>query len=160
DFDVVHDNQCLGTGMLGMQRDGWPILTTLHHPITVDRELDLAHADTFARRMSLRRWYGFLDMQMRVARRMPRIVTVSESSRRDIVAQMGVDPRRLHVVPVGVDPGMFRPLPGVARVRGRMMTTTSSDVPMKGLIPLLEALAKLRVERDDASLVIIGKPKE
>jgi glycosyltransferase involved in cell wall biosynthesis len=40
------------------------------------------------------------------------------------------------------------------------MTTTSSDVPMKGLIPLLEALAKVRTERDDAELVIIGKPKD
>jgi glycosyltransferase involved in cell wall biosynthesis len=39
------------------------------------------------------------------------------------------------------------------------MTTTSSDVPMKGLVPLLEALAKVRTERDDAELVIIGKPK-
>ena len=39
DFDVVHDNQCLGTGMLGMVADGWPLLTTLHHPITVDRQL-------------------------------------------------------------------------------------------------------------------------
>ena len=42
---------------------------------------------------------------------------------------------------------------------GRLMTTTSSDVPMKGLVPLLEALAKVRTERDDAELVIIGKPK-
>ena len=40
------------------------------------------------------------------------------------------------------------------------MTTTSSDVPMKGLIPLLEALAKVRTERPDAHLVIIGKPKD
>jgi glycosyltransferase involved in cell wall biosynthesis len=91
---------------------------------------------------------------------MPRVVTVSESSRRDIIAQMGVDPERLHIVPVGADPAMFRPMPDVARVPGRLMTTTSSDVPMKGLSVLLEALAKLRTERDDAELVIIGKPKK
>jgi glycosyltransferase involved in cell wall biosynthesis len=160
DFDLVHDNQCLGTGLLGMMRDGWPILETLHHPITVDRDLDLAHAPSAYRRLTLRRWYGFLDMQMKVARRMPRVVTVSESSRRDIHAQMGVPLDRLHVVPVGVDPEIFRPLPGVGRVRGRLMTTTSSDVPMKGLAPLLEALAKVRTERDDVELVIIGRPKD
>jgi glycosyltransferase involved in cell wall biosynthesis len=160
DFDIVHDNQCLGTGLLGMMRDGWPILETLHHPITVDRDLDLAHAPNAYRRATLRRWYGFLDMQMKVARRMPRVVTVSESSRRDIHAQMGVPLDRLHVVPVGVDPEIFRPLPGVARVPGRLMTTTSSDVPMKGLAPLLEALAKVRTERDDIELVIIGRPKD
>jgi glycosyltransferase involved in cell wall biosynthesis len=61
---------------------------------------------------------------------------------------------------VGVDPELFRPKPEVARVRGRVMTTTSSDVPMKGLAPLLEAIAKIRTERDDVELVIIGKPKD
>jgi glycosyltransferase involved in cell wall biosynthesis len=135
-------------------------MATLHHPITVDRELDLAHTTNPWRRFTLHRWYGFLEMQMRVARRIPRLVTVSESSRRDIVAQMKVDPERLHIVPVGVDTTTFRPLPHVARVRGRIMTTASADVPMKGLAPLLEALAKLRVERDDAHLVVIGRPKD
>jgi glycosyltransferase involved in cell wall biosynthesis len=160
DFDVVHDNQCLGTGLLDMMHDdGWPVLCTLHHPITVDRDLELAHAKSAYRRFVLGRWYGFLNMQMRVARQIPRLVTVSESSKRDIVAQMDVPADRLHIVPVGVDPEIFHPLPDVARVPGRLMTTTSSDVPMKGLAPLLEALAKVRTERSDVELVIIGKPK-
>lgn len=159
EFDLIHDNQCLGSGLLGMMDDGWPVLATLHHPITVDRDLDLEHASGPWRRMTLRRWYGFLGMQMKVARAIPRVVTVSESSRRDIVKQMDVDPERLHIVAVGVDPSVFHPMPEIARVPGRMMTTTSSDVPMKGLVPLLEALAKIRTERHDAELVIIGKPK-
>ena len=160
DFDIVHDNQCLGSGLLTMMHeDGWPVLCTLHHPITVDRDLELAHATSAYRRFVLSRWYGFLDMQMRVARQIPRLVTVSESSKRDIVAQMDVPADRLHIVPVGVDPKIFRPLPHIARVPGRLMTTTSSDVPMKGLAPLLEALAKVRTERSDVELVIIGKPK-
>jgi glycosyltransferase involved in cell wall biosynthesis len=160
EFDVVHDNQCLGSGLLGMIDDGWPVLCTLHHPITVDRDLDLEHAPNAWRRFTLRRWYGFLGMQMKVARAMPRVVTVSESSKRDIVAQMGVRADRLHIVPVGVDPEIFHPMPEVARVPGRLMTTTSSDVPMKGLVPLLEALGKVRAERNDVELVIIGKPKD
>lgn len=159
DFDLVHDNQCLGTGLLGMLRDGWPVLATLHHPITVDRDLDLAHAGSRWRRMNLRRWYGFLGMQMEVAREIPRILTVSESSRGDIVEQMGVPAERLHVVPVGMNPDVFGPRPGISRVRGRLMTTASADMPLKGLEPLLEALAKVRAERDDAHLVVIGKPK-
>ena len=160
DFDLVHDNQCLGRGLVPMmERDGWPVLATLHHPITVDRDLDLAHARGVWRRATLHRWYGFLRMQTEVARRIPRLVTVSESSRGDIADQMGVDPGRLHVVPVGVDPQVFRPLPTVARVPGRIMTTASADVPMKGLVHLLDALAKLRTERDDAHLVVIGRPK-
>lgn len=160
DFDIVHDNQCLGSGVLGMMRDGWPVTATIHHPITVDRELDLAHAQGFRRRLSLRRWYGFLRMQLRVAPRIPRVVTVSESSKRDITAQMGVPSEHMTVVPIGVDELIFRPLPGVARVPGRLMTTASSDVPLKGLTILLEALAKARVERPDAHLVVIGRLKD
>ncbi|HXR54105.1 MAG TPA: glycosyltransferase family 4 protein, partial [Acidimicrobiales bacterium] len=103
EFDLVHDNQCLGTGMLGLIKDGWPLLTTLHHPITVDRQLALAHTTNAWQRFTTRRWFGFLRMQVRVARRLPAVVTVSESSRRDISAQLGVAPDRLSVVPVGVD---------------------------------------------------------
>jgi len=155
----VHDNQCLGSGLLGMMDDGWPLLTTLHHPITVDRVLALSHAENAYRRLTQRRWFGFLGMQMRVARQLPRIVTVSESSKSDIAAQMGVDPARMTVVPVGVDHTVFRPRRDRPRIPGRIMVTSSSDVPMKGLVPLLEALAKLRTERD-VELVVIGRPTE
>ncbi len=156
EFDIVHDNQCLGRGIGKLVDEGWPVVATVHHPITVDRVLDLAHATTLRRRMSIRRWYGFLGMQMEVARRMPSVLTVSHSSLRDISAQMGVDPDRMAVVPVGVDHDIFRPLPGVSRVPGRIMTTASADVPMKGLVPLLEAVAKARTERH-VELVIIGR---
>jgi glycosyltransferase involved in cell wall biosynthesis len=62
------------------------------------------------------------------------------------------------VVPVGVDHTVFRPRAEVSPVPGRLMVTSSSDVPMKGLVPLLEAVAKLRTERD-VELVVIGKPR-
>ncbi|MCU4186927.1 glycosyltransferase family 4 protein [Acidiferrimicrobium sp. IK] len=159
-FDVVHDNQTFGRALLGIMSDGWPVLGTCHHPITVDRVLDLAHADGFKKRLTVRRWYGFVEMQKRVARRFPRVVTVSESSKRDIVEQMGLQEERVQVVPIGADHTHFRPHPEIAKVPGRIMTTASADAPMKGLIPLLEALAKLRVERPDAHLLVVGRLKE
>ena len=159
DFDVIHDNQCLGTGMLGMVDDGWPLLTTLHHPITVDRQLALSHTTNPWQRFTTNRWFGFLGMQVRVARALPAVVTVSQSSRKDIAAQMQVRPERMTVVPVGVDHTVFRPMDDVTPEKGRIMVTSSSDVPMKGLVPLLEAVAKLRTERD-VTLTVIGRPQE
>ncbi|MDE2281388.1 MAG: glycosyltransferase family 4 protein [Actinomycetales bacterium] len=158
DFDLVHDDQCLGTGILALHRDGWPLLETLHHPITVDRAIALDHAETRLTRFTTRRWFGFLRMQVRVARRLPAVLTVSHNSKVDISAQMHVPLDRLTVVPVGVDHTVFRPYADVVKRPGRLMVTSSSDVPMKGLVPLLEAIAKLRVERD-VELVVIGRPR-
>lgn len=158
DFDLVHDNQCLGYSILQIEKI-IPTVVTLHHPITKDRELEMRHAPSRWKRRSVGRWYGFVKMQGRVASRMPRIVVVSENSIKDINADMGVSLDRMRLVPVGVDPDLFKPLPHVARVPGRLITTASADVALKGLSYLLEAMAKLRTERD-ITLTIIGKPRE
>jgi glycosyltransferase involved in cell wall biosynthesis len=84
---------------------------------------------------------------------------VSENSFEDIHRDHGVPKDRMHVVPVGVDPDLFRPIPGVERIPGRLITTASADVTMKGLAFLLEAVAKLRTERD-ITLTVIGRKKE
>ncbi len=153
DFDVVHDNQTLGYGMLRIAED-LPLVTTIHHPITFDRRVDLAHASG-RKKASLRRWYSFLRMQGKVARRLEQILTVSESSKRDIARDFGVDPERLEVITLGVDEG-FRPPTG-PRVPGRLLAMASADTPMKGVATLLEALAKLRTERE-VSLVLVTRP--
>ena len=156
-FDVVHDNQTLGTGVLRLHEAGFPVVATVHHPITEDRRHDLAAARGVRKKITTRRWYSFLRMQIRVARRLPAVLTVSQSSAHDIVRDFGVPAERITVVPVGVDPEVFRP-PSVPRVAGRIVATASADVPLKGLVPLLEAVAKLRTERD-VELVVVGRPR-
>jgi glycosyltransferase involved in cell wall biosynthesis len=156
DFDVVHDNQTLAYGMLDVARAGLPLVTTIHHPITFDRTVDLAAATNPWRKLMLRRWYGFVKMQGRVARRAGLVLCPSESSARDVVRDFGVDPANIEVVPLGVDE-VFRPPTG-PRVPGRIVAMASADTPMKGLATLLEAFAKLRTERD-VELLLITKPK-
>ncbi len=158
DFDLVHDNQCLGYGILGIEKM-MPTIVTLHHPITRDRALEMEHAQAKKRKRAIGRWYSFVKMQGRVASRMPRVVVVSENSIKDIHSDMGVSLDRMRLVPVGVDPELFLPMPHVTRRPGRLITTASADVALKGLSYLLEAMAKLRTERD-VTLTIIGKPRE
>ena len=129
----------------------------MHHPITFDRRLDLAAAPTLRRKLTLRRWYGFLRMQGRVARAATRILTPSESSARDIVTDFDVDPSRIQVIPLGVDE-IFQP-PAAPRVPGRIVAMASADAPIKGVHTLLEAFAKLRTERD-VELLLVTKPME
>ncbi|WP_329623748.1 glycosyltransferase family 4 protein [Streptomyces sp. NBC_01255] len=161
DFDVVHDNQTLGYGLLGGPRAlGAPLVTTIHHPITVDRQLELDAAADWKRRASVRRWYAFTRMQKRVARRMPSVLTVSGTSRDEIVEHLGVREDRIRVVHIGADTTLWSPDQAVAEVPGRIVTTSSADVPLKGLVHLIEALAKLRTENPDAHLVVVGKRAE
>jgi len=146
DFDVVHDNQSLGSGLLTIAGSGMPVVATVHHPITRDRSLDLAAARWW-RKPLVHRWYGFSSMQKQVARQIPDLLTVSSSSATDIVADFGVSPDQLHVVPLGVNTELFRPGSSPRRP-GRVMAIASADTPLKGVSTLLHAVAKLRTSRD------------
>lgn len=156
EFDVAHDNQVLGTGILRLEEHGLPVVATIHHPITMDRTIDIATAPTLRKRLTLRRWYGFLRMQSRVAKRLRLVLTPSESSRRDVARDFGVDPARIRTILLGVDE-VFAP-PTEPRVPGRILAMASADAPMKGIATLLEAFAKLSVERD-VSLVLVTRPE-
>jgi glycosyltransferase involved in cell wall biosynthesis len=155
EFDVVHDNQSLGYGLLAVQRAGLPVVATVHHPVSMDRDIDLRHSRG-KKKLALRRWYSFCRMQGRVAKRLDNLVAVSESARAATIDHFGVSPGAVSVVPNGVDSDLFRPLPEVQREPGRLITTASADVPLKGLIYLIEAVAKLRTERV-VRLTVIGK---
>ena len=156
DFDVAHDNQVLGTGILALESYGLPVVATIHHPITMDRQIDLATAPTWRKRLTLRRWYGFLRMQIRVAKRYRTVLVPSDSSARDVARDFGVDPARIRTILLGVD-DVFAP-PAAPRVPGRILAMASADAPMKGIATLLEAFAKLSVERD-ISLVLVTRPE-
>jgi glycosyltransferase involved in cell wall biosynthesis len=157
EFDIVHDNQCLGYGVLALQRMGLPVIASIHHPIEVDRELELAQAKGVKRKLSMHRWYGFHRMQRRVAQRLPAVIAVSDTARQDIIARVGLAPDRVRVVHIGVDSDLFQPTPLIAKIPGRILAMASADVPLKGLAPLLEAMAMLRLGRDGAEMVVVSK---
>ena len=156
EFDVVHDNQVLSYGVMDIEtKAGLPVLTTLHHPITFDRRVDIAAAPNLRKKLSLRRWYGFLKMQGAVVRRARWILLPSESSKIDAAKDFGADLSKMQVIPLGVD-DCFVP-PTEPRVPGRLVAMASADAPMKGIATLLEAFAKLRTERE-VELLLVTKP--
>ena len=155
DFDVVHDNQVLAYGMLGIARLGLPLVTSIHHPISVDRRIELAAARGLSR-LSKRRWYSFVRMQGRVARRVGTVLTGSQSSREDICRDFLVPPASVRVIPLGVDTRLFHPR-HAPRVPGRIVAVASADSPVKGISTLLRAFAKLITERE-TTLTVVGRP--
>ncbi|MEW6442774.1 MAG: glycosyltransferase family 4 protein [bacterium] len=158
-FDVVHDNQSLSYGLLGIRRMGVPLVATIHHPITVDREAEIRSARVWWKKLKVMRWYSFLPMQARVSRRLSYIITVSEKSREDISAAFQVPAERFRVVPNGIDTSLFRPLPHVRREEDRLIVTNSADMPLKGMRFLLEAVASI-ARRRAIRLTVVGTPKK
>lgn len=158
-YDIVHDNQGLSYGLAGISRGGFPLVTTIHHPLTIDRSMELGEARGFLKKLKVRRWYSFLTMQRRVVRTIPYIITVSEAARDDIGSDFKIPRERFRVVPNGINTDNFYPLPGVKRSDNLIIVTNSADTPLKGLRYLLGAVAGIRKTRD-IRLVVIGKPKK
>ena len=123
-----------------------------------DRAIALAHEDDWGMRLFIRRWHLFLRMQIRVAKQLKHIVTVSVNSKKDIAADFGVATDRLTVIYNGVDSQVFAPRPGVQRDPMHLITTASADQPLKGTRYLIDAVALLVEEFADLKLTFIGKP--
>lgn len=158
-YDIIHDNQCLSWGMLALQERGFPLVTTIHHPITSDLDIALKAASNWRERLFIRRWHSFLGMQKQVARSLNNVVTVSERSKEDIAAAFGMQPSAISLVYNGIDTSEFSPRPHIERIPFRIMATASADAPLKGLAYLLQALATLQVEFPQVSLLIVGRPR-
>lgn len=159
DYDIVHDNQCLAYGLLDIEKSGTPLVATIHHPITRDRQIELNAAKNFFYRLLVRRWNSFLHMQGRVIRKLKHVVTVSETSRHDASRGFGVPEEALTVIYNGIDTSEYEPRPNIERNPKRLMATASADAPLKGLRFLLTAYANLLKEDPDLELVVIGEPK-
>jgi glycosyltransferase involved in cell wall biosynthesis len=153
DFDIVHDNQVLAYGNLAIARLGLPLVTSIHHPISVDRRIEIKAARGL-RKIPKWRWYSFVRMQARVARRVGAVMTGSQSSKADILRDFRLEPDNVRVIPLGVDTRLFHPRG--PRVAGRIVAVASADSPVKGVATLLRAYAKLAVERD-VSLTLVSK---
>ena len=154
-FDVIHDNQTLGYGMLLMKQFGVPVVCTIHHPVTVDREVDIRNARGWMK-FKLFRWYSFLTMQKRVARRMDRILAVAESSANDTSRSFGIPRHNFRVVYNGIDTELFH-TNGSSPKRPNSLIVVGGYSPIKGLTHLLKAMTLLRHEMD-LKLTIIGGP--
>lgn len=160
DYDIIHDNQSLCYGTLWLQQAGYPLITTIHHPITSDRDIALKHATTWQQRLLIKRWHSFIGMQEKVVQKLKNIVTVSDVSRHDIASAFGIPASGMKVVHNGIATDTFKPMPDVERIPLRIMATASADQPLKGLQYLLKAIKRLTSDFPEIHLTVLGKLKQ
>lgn len=158
-YDIIHDNQSLSYGIWDIARH-MPTVATIHHAITVDRNLAIRSERMIWQKFKQLRWYSFINMQKRVAPILRNIITVSRCARDDIIRDFGIPPDKFSIVPNGIDTDQFHPLPGIQRQPNRLIVTSSADTPLKGLRYLLCAVALLVPRYPDLQLVVVGQPKK
>jgi len=154
-FDVIHDNQCLAYGLLLMKLLRIPVVATIHHPIHIDRQIEMAQAKTVREKWRLWRWFSFLGMQRRVSRRLDRVITVSQKSAQDIGRHFGVRKDSLRVVLNGIDVDFFHGDGRIPKEPSSLIMVSSGNGHTKGLPYLLQALLKLRGEAG-VRLTVVG----
>ena len=154
-YDVIHDNQTMAWGIADIQRAGYPVVETIHHPVTIDRDLAIKSAKSIKDRLGYWRWFSFTGMQIKVARQLPHIITVSQMARHHIHEIFGIPESRMKVIYNGIDSELFSPSGDVPRLDNMVLMVMSRDTAVKGLRYLLEALAELR-KRWDLKLVVVG----
>ncbi|MCH9045168.1 MAG: glycosyltransferase family 4 protein [SAR324 cluster bacterium] len=141
-FDVLHDVQTLGYGMLGMMAFGIPLLTTVHHPLNIDRRAALHRNRTFEEVYHSVVFYP-VGMQGVVIRRVARVITNSQATRQAIANDFRVPRHRIAVVPGGLDTTLFHN-PGRRRRRpATLLFVGNTDDWRKGAAYLVRALALL-----------------
>ena len=158
-YDVIHDNQSLAYELLFFQKKK-PLVTTIHHPISLDLSYQLQSTNDIFLKLLMRRWHSFLVMQKFVAKRLKKIVVPSNSSMEDIKEEFHVDKNKMERVMNGIDLNVFYPDSKIQKIPFRLVTVASADVPLKGLDYLLNALSDLAEVYSDISLSIIGEQKK
>jgi len=157
-YDIVHDNQSLSYGLWAISRL-LPTTATIHHPITIDRKIDIGQASGTLEKIKHFRWYSFIGMQKRVARNLSHVITVSRSAMDDITKDFNIPSKKFNIIPNGINTDLFYPIPEIQREKNRLIVTNSADMPLKGLYYLLKAVAGISKARP-IHLAVIGTPKK
>jgi glycosyltransferase involved in cell wall biosynthesis len=159
-FDLVHDNQTLGYGILAMKRlMGKRVVASLHHPLAIDKANNVREAQNVFDRIWKETWFPG-RMQSVVANGIDMVLTGSRNSAHSVSESMGIPLSHIRQTPYGVDHEIMRPLQDVVREPGTILFVGDSEDRNKGARFLIEACARLQHEIDFRLLFKDKKEKD
>ena len=156
EFDIFHDNQSISSYPETVLKK---LVTTLHHPIHVDKEIDLTTEKSFLTRLSIKRWYSFLNFQKKNLKAVKKVISPSLSSKNDICRYFDYPSKNISVIWNGINLDDCK-LHQRESFNANFLTIISADVPMKNLKTVLKALYLLKQEGINAKLTIVGDLRE
>ena len=156
EFDIFHDNQSISSYPETVLKK---LVTTLHHPIHVDKEIDLTSEKSFLTRLSIKRWYSFLNFQKKNLKAVKKVISPSLSSKNDICRYFDYPSKNISVIWNGINLNDCK-FHQRESFNANFVTIISADVPMKNLKTVLKALYLLKQDGLNAKLTIIGDLRE
>jgi len=156
-YDLIHDIQSLGWATVPMKGFGIPIITTVHHPLTKDREADLQRNFGVWDKTTTILFYP-LVMQGFVIRRINRVITSFKEGVEELGKAFRVKKEKVSVVYNGMDVDLFQNT-GEAREDNALLFVGNTEDTKKGLVYLFEAMTLLP-EHVTLTIVDDGPPKK
>jgi len=156
-FDVVHDNQSLGYGLLMMRGLlGRPVVANVHHPLDIDMRTGVAHVGTLREKVKRIAWYPW-HMQRLVARRLDALISGSNASSALIERLWSLPDGSINTIYDGVDVERFGPGEAHEVHPGALLFVGNAEDYNKGIVYLLRAIALLPPDTN-AHLYVVGGP--
>ncbi|MBW1708316.1 MAG: glycosyltransferase family 4 protein [Deltaproteobacteria bacterium] len=141
-FDVLHDVETLGFGLLLARTLGTPTVSTVHHTLRRDLAAFLPRATSWRERYHNTVFYPLL-MQGLVARRIDGMITSSQVGLKELNEAFRVKTNKIHLVYTGVNAATFSPDPSLERDPKEILFVGNAEDPRKGIRYLLEAMSDL-----------------
>jgi glycosyltransferase involved in cell wall biosynthesis len=158
-FDVVHDNQSLGYGLLLLQRAlDRPVVANVHHPLDIDMRTGVAHVSSLREKVKRIVWYPW-RMQRVVGRRLDALISGSQASASLVERLWSLPAGSVRTIYDGADVDRFRPGASSERTPGALLFVGNAEDYNKGVVYLLRALALLP-QGQRAHLYVVGGPAE
>lgn len=150
-FDVIHAHYVFPTGFIGLichWLTGRPLVITAHG------------SDVYNLASKNKRVFRVSRF---VLRRASAVIAVSRDIRDELVDEFGVDEEKIHIINMGVDTSIFRPMDKEECRRRlglpldkRIVLFVGNIIPRKGVLYLIESLE--HVKFDDVQCIILGAP--
>jgi glycosyltransferase involved in cell wall biosynthesis len=156
-YDIIHDIQTLGWGTIPMKGYGIPIVTTVHHPLTKDREADFMKDFGLWEKATTILFYP-LVMQSFVIKRLDRVITSFNEGVDELYKAFKINKDKVSVVYNGMDVDLFKNT-GEKREENALLFVGNTEDNKKGFVYLLKAM-KLLPEEVTLSIVDDGPPKK
>jgi glycosyltransferase involved in cell wall biosynthesis len=154
-YDIIHDVNTLGWGLLPTKLYGIPILSTIHHPLTRDRDADL-NRNTGLWDMATTIMFYNTFMQRIVINGIDRVITSFKGGAEELSRAFGLKKKRISVVYNGMDAEIFRNTGEKRRANTLLFVGNTLD-EKKGIRYLLEAMTLLP-EKVTLTIVDDGPP--